>query len=128
MMMDSIDQASISLLQKRFTTESNAEDAAFMAETLLSFSRYASAIYELEVYMLMNGEEADPDEHKRLDEKRSHAHESVISHLEALNGLCRMYDIPAVYSGKLLREYPFRVEIADAVLAYVYDVLEKRVR
>lgn len=126
--MDSIDQTSISQLEKRFAAESNAEDAAYLTETLLSFSKYASAIYELEVYMLINGKEANPDEHKRLDDKRSHAHDSVISHLEGLAGFCRIYDIPPVYSGALSRERPYRVDIADAVLAYVNDVLEKRVR
>lgn len=127
-MMYSINSTSISMLQNRFAAESNAEDAAYLTKGLLSFSKYAAAIYDLEVYMLMNGSDANLDEQKRLDDKRSHAHESVISHLEGLHGLCGMYNIPPVYSGTLLRGYPFRVEIADAVLAYVNDVLEKRVR
>lgn len=124
----SIDQTSIALLQKRFLGDSSTEDLSFLHESLLAFSKYAAAIYQLEVYMILNGKDADPDERESLDKVRTHAHESVIRHIEPLNGFCKKYGIPPVYAGTVSEARPFRVEIADAVLSYVNDVLEKRVR
>ncbi len=126
--MCSINPESISALQKKFAAETKENDTKCLEDCLFSFSEYAAAIYELEVYLLMKGSEADPDDRERLEKKRTNAHESVIGSLEMLNGYCGHYDISPVYPGTLSRKYPFRVEIADAALAYYYDILKNRFR
>ncbi|MDD4096467.1 MAG: DUF3232 domain-containing protein, partial [Oscillospiraceae bacterium] len=103
--------------------------ANFIQDQLLTFPAYASAIYQSEIYLAVIGKDSgDINEAERLDKKRTHAHNAVIASLDALNQLCEKNGIPPVYDGTVSESRPFRVEIADAVLAYIYEVIDKRTR
>lgn len=103
--------------------------AYFLQDQLLTFPAYASAIYQSEIYLSVIGKDSgDINEAERLDKKRTHAHNAVITSVDALNQLCEKNGIPPVYDCTVSESRPFRVEIADAVLAYVHEVLEKRTR
>lgn len=103
--------------------------AYFLQDQLLTFPAYASAIYQSEIYLSVIGKDSgDINEAERLDKKRTHAHNAVIASLDALNQLCEKNGIPPVYDGTVSESRPFRVEVADAVLAYIYEVIDKRTR
>ncbi len=103
--------------------------ANFIQDQLLTFPAYASAIYQSEIYLAVIGKDSeDINEAERLDKKRTHAHNAVIASLDALNQLCEKNGIPPVYDGTVSESRPFRVEVADAVLAYVHEVIDKRTR
>ena len=61
-----------------------------------------------------------------LDRSRTMAHNEVISNIRILNKLCEQYSIPPVYYEVISTEKPYRVKIADAVLAYVTNEIENR--
>ena len=124
--MHGINSISIGQLQKKYAVD--ADVRIFLQDSLLTFSTYAATIYQMEIYMILAGNDVDPDERARLDEKRTNAHNAVIASIVNLNRICEKNGIAPIYAGTVSTNRPHRVEIADAVLAYVHGVLEKRVR
>lgn len=124
--MHEINRISIEQLQKKYAADADAR--TFLQDALLAFSKYTAAIYQMEIHMILAGNDVDPDEHARLDEKRTNSHNAVIASIENLNRICEKNGITPVYAGTVSINRPHRVEIADAVLAYVHGILENRVR
>ena len=96
-----------------------------------SFGEYHARIYEMETWLSMYGYHNMPkedyqDKSVALDKSRSSSHNAVISNIGILNRLCEQSDIPLIYEGIVSVERPHRVEIADAVLAYVEEVVTQR--
>ena len=100
-------------------------------DCLSYFDGYHSRIYEMETWLSLYGyhniSKADyQDKSAALDKSRSVAHNAVISSIGILNRLCGQSNIPLVYEGIVSEERPHRVEIADAVLAYVEEIVTQR--
>ena len=100
-------------------------------DCLSSFSDYHAHIYEMETWLSIYGYHNTPkedyqDKSTTLDTLRSSAHNAVISSIGILNRLCEQNNIPLVYEGIVSVERPHRVEIADAVLAYVEEIVKQR--
>jgi len=98
---------------------------------LSSFGEYHARIYKMETWLSMYGYHNMPKEDYQndmtgLDKSRSVAHNTVISNIGILNRLCDQNNISPVYEGIVSVERPHRVEIADAVLAYVEEIVTQR--
>ena len=98
---------------------------------LVSFEEYHSRIFKQQIFIkLYSFHNMQTEDHQseleRLDKSRTMSHNTVISNIEILNRLCQQNNIPIVYTGEVSKDRPYRVEIADAVLAYVEEVVEKR--
>ena len=55
-------------------------------------------------------------------------HNSVIANVSIMNRLAEQAGLPPVYDGIVSEERPYRTELADAILAFVADVITNRVR
>lgn len=122
-----IRKESIHQLQAAFIDNPVALDDIQML--LSSIPEYADAIFRLEMFEILGGkDDANPEQHSALNQKRTDAHDRVISFLENLNRICAGKNIPLIYNGELSRARPCRIEVADAVLSFLTGVLENRVR
>ena len=113
------------------TNKDDAELLGLIEGCLSSFGEYHARIYEMEAWLSMYGYHNTPkadyqDKSTALDKSRSAAHNAVISSIGILNRLCGQNNIPLIYDGVVSEERPHRVEIADAVLAYVEDIVMQR--
>lgn len=102
-------------------------------DCLLSFFEYHYRIGRTETFSMLYGyhnmeKEDYQATHTDLGKSRSLSHKVVISNIGILNRLCVQNGIPLVYNGILSEERPHRVEIADAVLAYVQEIITNRIR
>lgn len=127
--MYSINKNSVLLLREKIK-----DDATAMLELqncIQSFMEYSSRIYKLEIYrQLFNYDNISREDFQQevisLDQSRTASHNTVISNINILNRLCKQSGIPLIYEGVVSIERPYRVEIADVVLAYVAQVIETR--
>ena len=109
----------------------DSELLGLIEDCLSSFSDYHAHIYEMETWLSIYGYHNTPkedyqDKSTGLDKSRSSAHNAVISNINILNRLCGQHNIPLVYMGIVSAERPYRVEIADAILAYVEEIVKQR--
>jgi hypothetical protein len=128
-LLHSINSDSIRLLREKLKDDATAMQ--MLQDCLLSFMEYGSRIYRLEIYRLLfnydnKNNEAFRQELMSLDRSRTMGHDSVISNLDILNRFCDRNGIPPVYDEIISTERPYRVEIADAVLAYAAQIIEAR--
>ena len=107
----------------------------FMTQTLedilLSFEKYHDSIYRLEISRaLYSTEIMDRDAYQstiqQLDKNRTILHNDLIVQVNLLNRLAEKAGFPPVYDGIVSKERPYRREVADAVLAYVRQVITNR--
>ena len=61
-----------------------------------------------------------------LDRSRTVAHNAVISGVKILNRMAKQADLPPVYDGIVSEARPYRREVANAVFAYIEDVIRNR--
>ena len=113
------------------TNKDDAELLGLIEDCLSSFSEYHSCIYGMEIWLSLYGyhnlsKENYQDKSTALDKSRSTAHNAVISSIGILNRLCDQNNISPIYEGIVSVERLYRVEIADAVLAYVEDIVKQR--
>lgn len=106
---------------------------SLLNECLLSFCDYNACIYKMETWVKLydyrNMEKEDfQATYTDLDKLRTICHNSVISNIGILNRLCQQYSIPIVYSGVVSEQRPHRVEIANAILAYVEKIVKNRMK
>ena len=111
--------------------KNDSEVISMVYEALLSFESYHDAIYKMTLFMKLYdchnmSTEQFQDELSELGRMRTVCHNAVISHIGIMNRLCQQNSIPPVYDGVVSEERPFRIEIADAVLAYVEDIVKNR--
>lgn len=102
-------------------------------DCLLSFFEYNSRIGKMETWLMLYGyHNMERDDYQTtytdLDKSRSISHNAVISNVDILNRLCRQNNISLVYDGVVSEERPHRVKIADAVMAYVENIVANRNR
>lgn len=111
----------------------DTETLSLIEDCLLSFHEYHTHIYKMEIWLkLYNYHNIAKDDYQTqrtdLDRARSLSHNAVISNIGILNRLCQQNDIPFIYKGVVSEERPHRVELANAVLAYVEDVVSNRIK
>ena len=104
-----------------------------IVDALDSFERYHQAIYALELKQKLRQAKAVDDETFReeypaMDRVRTTCHNSVIANVSIMNRLAEQAGLPPVYDGIVSEERPSRTELADAILAFVADVITNRVR
>ena len=111
--------------------KADADVLRLISDCLLSFHVYHYRIAEMETWLMLydyhNLERKDYQAtYTDLDKSRKISHDSVISSIGILNRLCEQNSIRLIYDGIVSEERPYRVEIADAVLLYVSEVVSKR--
>ena len=63
-----------------------------------------------------------------MDRMRTTCHNAVIANVSIMNRLAEQTGLPPVYDGIVSEERPYRTELADAILAFVANVITYRVR
>lgn len=125
-----INETSIGLLRDKYKDDS--EIIVLIQDCLFSFENYHTCIYHLETYKKLfshniTNSKADFQQNLlSLDQARTLAHNSVISNINILNRLCEQNSLPLFYEGTVSKERPYRVEIADAILAYMEEAIKNR--
>ena len=121
-------------IEKLLTMYKNDKDMIeLIVDALDSFERYHQAIYALELKQKLRQAKAVDDETFReeypaMDRVRTTCHNSVIANVSIMNRLAEQAGLPPVYDGIVSEERPSRTELADAILAFVADVITNRVR
>lgn len=97
-------------------------------DALLSFEDYHRSIYSMEIRkrLLFPDAPQHRDEIMAMDQNRTLNHNSVLANVRMLNRMAQMAGLPPVYDGIVSEEQPFRREVADAVLAFVQEIILER--
>ncbi len=103
----------------------------FIVNILDSFEQYHAAVFAEQTYRNLYGTTVNDGEEYRsrvteLDRKRTVCHNTVIVNVNVLNRLAENAGFPPVYEGVVSKERPYRRQVADAVLAYVQDIILNR--
>lgn len=114
--------------------EKNKNDSdiiELIEDCLLSFEDYHRAVYRLEIYkQIYTGRSSDIEVYREqvanLDKSRTVCHNSVIANVRILNRLAAQQGCAPVYEGIVSEDRPYRREIANAVFAYVEQVIQNR--
>ena len=98
---------------------------------LESFEKYHSTIYSMEVYTkLFNYNNTDKENYQdvvtRADRSRRALHNSLLTNVNILNRLAERQGVSKVYDGTVSEERPYRREVANAVLAFVEEIIKER--
>ena len=99
-------------------------------DTFLSFEEYHTAIYSMEIRKKILSGAADAAQYREeisgMDRTRTNRHNAVLANVSMLNRMAEQAGLPPVYDGIVSEERPYRRQVADAVLAYVRDVILER--
>ena len=111
----------------------DSELTGIILEALESFESYHGAIYTLELKreLYLRGamdRETYREEIPYLDGIRTSKHNAVISNVKLLNRLAEQDGLEPFYAGIVSEERPYRTELADAVLLFVCETIENRVK
>ena len=106
-------------------------DTLDMITTLLDdFEKYHSAVYDEQMLLIVHGGRMDSETYREqmqaLDRSRTVAHNAVISGVKILNRMAKQAELPPVYDGIVSEARPYRREVANAVFAYIEDVIRSR--
>ena len=110
----------------------DAEMLKLITDALENFEKYHQAIYRLEVQRRLYAQGAMSAETYRelipdLDSVRTRNHNALLSDVKLLNRLAEQDGLLPFCEGTVSEEHPFRTWVADAVLAFVRQVIEDRV-
>lgn len=99
--------------------------------SLKSFEEYHSVIYDMETWMkIYSYKSVDKEEYQSkvtdMDRRRTMCHNSVLSSVNILNRLAVKENLPLVYDGVVSEERPYRIEVANAILEYVENIIKNR--
>lgn len=100
-------------------------------DALESFEQYHAAIYALEIRRKLYAAGAMDSETYReeipaRDKTRTVHHNAVLTQVNILNRMAGMAGLPPFYDGVVSEERPYRREVANAVLAFVEQVILNR--
>ena len=103
----------------------------FLGDIFDSFEDYHRAVFKEQLGRLLYGGGAeDPDAYRdrivSLDRTRTIHHNSVIANVGILNRLAEKNGLPPVYDGVVSEERPHRREIANAVFAWLEEIINNR--
>jgi len=110
----------------------DAELLEFVHEAIKSFGHYHQAILDMETWLRLYdynnlSREEYQDKKTQLDKYRTTCHNAALNSINILNRLAEQNNIPNIYDGTISEEQPYRREVADAVIQYMEDVIEKRI-
>ena len=95
-----------------------------------SFEKYHNAVVKERTFLLLHSGSAEGEAfretRKTLDAERTACHNSLLVSLRVLNRLADAEGAPPVYAGIVSEEQPYRRQAADAVFAFLADVIERR--
>ncbi len=111
----------------------DSELTGIILEALESFESYHQAIYTLELKreLYLRGamdQETYREEIQYRDGIRTTRHNAVISNVKLLNRLAEQDGLEPFYAGTVSEERPYRTELADAVLRFVGEIIDNRVK
>ncbi len=103
----------------------------FIKSALDSFEDYHRAVFDEQMFPIIYGggatdAEAFREQAMSLDRKRTICHNSVIANVGILNRMAKNADLPLVYDGVVSEERPYRREVANAVFAYIEEIINNR--
>ena len=112
-------------------THFDSELLDMVSRCLITFEKYHSAIYEMEMWIKLYdynnlSHEEYKDRREQLDRSRTVCHNAVLDSINILNRIAAQFESPAIYDGKVSREQQYRREVADAVLDYVNSIIIER--
>lgn len=102
-----------------------------IGDCIRDFSAYHAAIVEMETWLkLYNYDNTDrttyQDKKVSLDKARTVCHNAVLGRVNVLNRMAAQTGLEPVYDGTVSEERPYRRQVANAVLAYLEDVIRNR--
>lgn len=111
--------------------QTDLEALEFLQSCIESFEKYHSAVFAEQTFLLLYGGGAlDADEYRdrrtALDKARTVHHNSIISNVGILNRMAEQAGLPPVYDGIVSMDKPYRREVANAVFAFIEDVINSR--
>lgn len=124
-----INKSSIDQLISRYADDKEMLDIIFNA--LGDFEDYHRRIYEMETKLKVYAPKSmNPEDYRdmreTLDRSRTSQHNMVIMNVGMLNRFAESENIPLIYEGTVSEERPYRRELANAVLAYVEEIIKNR--
>lgn len=124
-----INKSSIEQLISRYADDKEMLDIIFNA--LSDFEDYHRRIYEMETKLkVYTPKSMNPEDYRdmreTLDRSRTSQHNMVIMNVGMLNRFAESENIPLIYEGTVSEERPYRRELANAVLAYVEEIIKNR--
>jgi len=128
-MENKINKSSIEQLISRYADDKEMLDIIFNA--LSDFEDYHRRIYEMETKLkVYTPKSMNPEDYRdmreTLDRSRTSQHNMVIMNVGMLNRFAESENIPLIYEGTVSEERPYRRELANAVLAYVEEIIKNR--
>lgn len=120
-----------SLKQLLSCFQDDTDTIELISETFDAFERYHAAIIKMETEkMILSHGNVDSkvwqERISDLDQARTRAHNEVLSDIRILNRLAESEDLQPIYAGTVSDEYPYRREVADAVMAYLASLIDNR--
>jgi len=107
------------------------EMIGMIEQCLITFGEYHSAIFQAEIWLkLYNHKNMARNDYQEkaadMSSRRTICHNAVLSSVNILNRMAKQHGIPAIYSGTVSEEVPYRREVANAILGYVESVILER--
>ena len=107
------------------------EDIAAIVHAMETFEDYQNAIYRLEITRRLFSCNAIESETYRSDtverdRLRTYNHNAVIAQVNLLNRMAEEASLPPFYGGVVSEEKPYRRELANAILDFIWEVIVNR--
>lgn len=107
------------------------ETLEIIGDCIKDFSAYHAAIVEMETWLKLHNygntdRAAYQDRKVSLDKARTVCHNAVLGRVSILNRMAAQAGLEPVYDGTVSEERPYRRQVANAVLAYLEDVIQRR--
>lgn len=111
--------------------QDDTDTMELISDTFDAFERYHAAIIKMETekVILSHGNVDSNVWQERisaLDQARTRAHNEVLMDIRILNRLAEGEGLQPIYAGMVSEEYPYRREVADAVMAYLSSLIDDR--
>jgi len=102
-----------------------------LSDIFKGFDEYHRAIFEMETWMKLYDHKNMPGYEYQatvaeMDGSRTSCHNAVLASINILNRMATQLNVPAVYNSTVSEEQPYRREVADAVLGYVENIINRR--
>lgn len=122
------DDAMYKEIARELTQKLNKEDKEIVEDIINDLSTYIKRVSDMEnainvARFRLQGQEYR-DYISNLDTQRRAAHNNAIVGVKMLNRLCKMNDVPEIYTGKI----DDRNEVAEFCMAVVKELFDERER
>ena len=111
--------------------KNDRESLDFIKSCIDSFEQYHKAVFDDQMFPLLYGNGALENGEYRdgriaVDRIRTVHHNAVIANVNVLNRLAAGFGLAPVYDGIVSEEQPYRRQVADAVFAYIENIINNR--